>query len=76
MPATGAEVVNDQCLACHGPMDKLVARTRPAQFADRNPHESHLGEIACTTCHRGHEKSAVYCLDCHPKFQMKINGGG
>jgi formate-dependent nitrite reductase cytochrome c552 subunit len=74
VPAAGAEVANDRCLACHGPLDKLVAKTRPAQFADRNPHESHLGDIACTTCHRGHEQSAVYCLDCHPKFQMKIGG--
>jgi formate-dependent nitrite reductase cytochrome c552 subunit len=74
VPAAGAEVANDRCLACHGPMDKLVAKTRPAQFADRNPHQSHLGDIACTTCHRGHEPSTVYCLDCHPKFQMKMRG--
>lgn len=74
VPKAGAEVANDRCLSCHGPMDALVQKTRPAQFADRNPHHSHLGDIACTTCHRGHEASAVYCLDCHPKFQMKISG--
>lgn len=74
VPKAGAEVANDRCLACHGPMDQLVQKTRPAQFADRNPHHSHLGDIACTTCHRGHEASTVYCLDCHPKFQMKISG--
>ncbi len=74
VPKAGAEVANDRCLACHGPMDSLVQKTRPAQFADRNPHHSHLGDIACTTCHRGHEASVVYCLDCHPKFEMKISG--
>lgn len=74
VPKAGVEVANDRCLACHGPLDKLVQKTQPAQFADRNPHHSHLGDIACTTCHRGHEASAVYCLDCHPKFQMRISG--
>lgn len=74
LPKAGAEVANDRCLTCHGPLDKLVEKTKPAQFADRNPHHSHLGDIACTTCHRGHEASAVYCLDCHPKFEMKISG--
>lgn len=74
VPKAGAEVGNDRCLACHGPLEKLVEKTKPAQFADRNPHHSHLGDIACTTCHRGHEASVVYCLDCHPKFEMKIQG--
>lgn len=76
VPRTGDEVANDRCLACHGPLDKVVAKTRPAQFPDRNPHESHLGPIACTACHKGHEASAVYCLDCHRKFPMKIMGAG
>lgn len=74
VPKAGAEVANGRCLSCHGPLQKLVDRTTPAQFADRNPHHSHLGDIACTTCHRGHEASAVYCLDCHPKFEMQIRG--
>jgi hypothetical protein len=69
------EIDNARCLACHGPLATLAAKTRPAQFADRNPHESHLGEIACTACHKGHEASAVYCLDCHKKFEMTIVGG-
>ena len=56
-------------------MEQLVEKTKPAQFADRNPHRSHLGEIACTVCHKAHEASVVYCLDCHRKFEMKIVGG-
>ena len=66
------EVSNERCLACHGPMDALVAKTKPAIHADRNPHESHLGEIACTVCHKAHEESQVYCLDCHKKFEMTL----
>lgn len=76
VPAAGAEIGNERCLACHGPMERLVEKTKPAQFADRNPHHSHLGEIACTVCHKAHEASVVYCLDCHRKFEMKIMGAG
>ncbi len=74
VPREGAEVDNERCLACHGPMDKLVAKSKPAVHEDRNPHVSHLGEIACTTCHKAHEASEVYCLDCHRKFEMRMPG--
>jgi hypothetical protein len=72
VPPPGAEAANERCLACHGPLATLVEKTKPAEHADRNPHRSHLGEIACTVCHRGHEASTVYCLDCHPKFPMTL----
>ena len=65
---------NSGCLACHGPMESLALKTEPKDFKDRNPHKSHLGDIACTVCHKGHGESKVYCLSCHPKFQMKIQG--
>lgn len=74
IPSPGDEVANVRCLACHGPQDALESKTAPAQFADRNPHRSHLGDIACSVCHKGHEASVVYCLDCHRKFEMKIKG--
>jgi hypothetical protein len=75
MPEKGDTVENDRCLACHGPMEKIVAKSTPTDFADRNPHKSHLGEIACTVCHKAHEASVVYCLGCHRLFTMKIQGG-
>lgn len=74
VPGMGSEIANDRCLACHGPLEKLVEKTKPAEHADRNPHHSHLGDIACTVCHKGHEASKVYCLDCHPKWPLKIGG--
>ena len=40
-----------------------------------DPHKSHLGEIACTACHQGHQASKVYCLGCHTNFAMTIPGG-
>lgn len=71
----GDTVESDRCLLCHGPLDKLQAKTAPKDFPDRNPHKSHLGDIACTVCHHAHAASTVYCLGCHGKFQMKIPGG-
>ncbi|MGO9136285.1 MAG: cytochrome c3 family protein [Syntrophales bacterium] len=68
-------VENQQCLICHGPMEKLAKKSEPKDFPDDNPHKSHLGDIACTVCHHEHSASRVYCLDCHPNFKMKIPGG-
>ncbi|MRR15511.1 MAG: hypothetical protein EG826_03525 [Deltaproteobacteria bacterium] len=76
LPAPDATVANGKCLECHGPMDQLAKKTEPAEFKDRNPHKSHLGEIACTVCHKAHSESKVYCLSCHQKFEMKIQGAG
>jgi len=74
IPKADDTVENGRCLACHGPLDKLAQKTEPKDFKDRNPHKSHLGDIACTVCHKGHAESKVYCLSCHPNFKMKIMG--
>jgi hypothetical protein len=76
LPAPDATVINSKCLECHGPMDQLAKKTEPADFKDRNPHKSHLGEIACTVCHKAHSESKVYCLGCHQQFKMTIQGAG
>lgn len=68
-------VESERCLHCHGPMETLAKKTEPKEFADRNPHNAHLGEIACTTCHHAHSPSQAYCLNCHPKFTMKMKYG-
>jgi hypothetical protein len=74
VPKADDTVDNGRCLSCHGPMQNLVAKTTPKDFPDRNPHKSHLGDIACAVCHKSHEASTVYCLSCHVKFTMKIPG--
>ncbi len=74
LPTFDDTVENAGCLKCHGPMEELAKKTEPKEFKDRNPHKSHLGDIACTVCHKGHMESKVYCLDCHKNFQMKIQG--
>ena len=67
-----AAMENKKCLGCHGPLEKLIDTTAPKDFPDRNPHKSHLGEMNCTVCHTVHAESKVYCLECHPKFEMKL----
>lgn len=74
-PQLDSTVENPRCLECHGPMEKLAKKSEPEDFPDRNPHKSHLGDIACTVCHKEHDTSIVYCLDCHRNFKMKIPGG-
>lgn len=63
--------VNKRCVDCHGTLSQLSANAS----GHINPHGSHLGEINCTTCHRGHEASTAYCNGCHA-FTMPMAGGG
>ncbi len=74
LPVTGDDVENITCLNCHGPLETLKKQSEPKDFPDRNPHNSHLGDIACTVCHKAHKPSVVYCLGCHGNFKMKIPG--
>jgi len=60
---------NAACVQCHGSLEKLAPNIKE----HINPHKSHLGQIACTTCHHGHSASKPYCLNCHT-FNMKIPG--
>jgi hypothetical protein len=74
IPQPDTTVENGVCLECHGTLENLAKKTEPKDFADRNPHKSHLGEINCVVCHKGHTSSTILCLDCHKKFSMKIKG--
>jgi hypothetical protein len=50
------------CLACHGGSYAGVAKLVKS---DPNPHQSHLGEVACADCHHGHEPFEFKCSQCH-----------
>ena len=76
LPTADATVEKQKCLECHGSMQELAKKTEPPDFKDRNPHQSHLGEIDCTVCHKAHGASKVYCLGCHKNFKIKIKGEG
>jgi len=73
IPDSNMTAVNGQCVSCHGGLEKVAASFKGASYL--NPHASHLGPIACTTCHNGHKESKAYCLDCHANFKMPIPGG-
>lgn len=55
------------CLACHGSHDAVAQRTASLT---PNPHHSHMGEAACTTCHSEHSESQLSCNQCHI-FEMR-----
>jgi len=76
-PLADSTVENDRCLSCHGPIEKLAARSANKEFPKRNPHASHYGsDIACTTCHHAHEASVVMCAECHKLWKLDIPGAG
>lgn len=64
---------NSQCISCHGTMDQMATIERQGIVS---PHKSHLiGDIACTTCHKGHQKSVTYCDACHSfKYELPFAG--
>jgi hypothetical protein len=60
-------VGNDGCLACHTSYEAVAQKTK---HAEPNPHDSHVGEVRCTLCHRGHAAPVLYCNQCH-SFELK-----
>ncbi|GFO64733.1 cytochrome c3 family protein [Geomonas paludis] len=62
--AAGVEV----CLECHEGYDKMAQRTKALH---NNPHDSHLGRMACLKCHRVHASSEYLCIECHSDFEFK-----
>jgi len=57
------------CIKCHGGMGEVAEKTVNAKPI--NPHDSHLGEVACDQCHRGHKASVNVCAQCHP-FEFRV----
>ena len=66
-PAEGAAVGIAACAKCHGSYEALAGKTKGV---DPNPHLTHQGNVRCSDCHWGHQKSVLMCNDCH-KFDLK-----
>lgn len=67
---TKKAVASESCMVCHGDYPAMRAATKDVK---PNPHDSHLGEIPCTECHRQHLAPKVKCLECHEgKFKFNI----
>lgn len=65
------ELPADQfCLneSCHNmTREQLIESTSDMEF---NPHVPQHGEQACTTCHKGHRASVMYCASCHSEAEV------
>lgn len=72
LPAPECFVEATVCLNCHGSYGELAGKTLRPEEVDVNPHNSHLGELRCTLCHKGHSPSKAYCLQCHTDFHMPM----
>ena len=75
LPVLDEKPTNETCLGCHESYEKLAVKTPGLDHPSRNPHNSHLGPINCTVCHKAHEYSIAYCKDCHVFPMNPIPGG-
>ena len=57
------EVDMGNCLKCHG--GSYAALAKQTESDDINPHDTHLGEAQCVTCHSGHKLPKLACDNCH-----------
>lgn len=73
IPDANATTANAQCANCHGGMQDVAQNFKGPPYL--NPHASHLGNIPCSSCHKVHQESKAYCLNCHTNFNMPIPGG-
>lgn len=62
-PPAAKDITNETCAACHGSYTDLAPKTD--RWGNRNPHDNHRGEIACTACHGNHKASEFMCNECH-----------
>jgi nitrate/TMAO reductase-like tetraheme cytochrome c subunit len=73
-PMEKRQYANDFCTKCHD-MGKVKAKTVfTNNEAEVNPHDSHLGEQDCNTCHTMHQPSKLDCTRCHygEKWMSKL----
>ena len=63
-PLKEREFGQEWCLRCHEheSYQELIQRTEELEL---NPHESHYGEMECSTCHKVHRESEDHCAQCH-----------
>ena len=60
---------NAMCLQCHISYEQVAARTADLQ---KNPHDSHLGALPCSTCHVSHGTQVDYCAQCHDHGDQEL----
>ena len=65
-----ANVDMKTCLQCHG--GSYAALAKKTESDDINPHDTHLGEAQCVTCHQGHKPPQLSCDNCHEFDGIKV----
>jgi fumarate reductase flavoprotein subunit len=61
-------VAAEQCKSCHGSWRELGNET--VAVLEPNPHQGHVGELACSECHHAHTASVLYCNICHSDLKI------
>jgi hypothetical protein len=68
LPSPAQKGSAERCIGCHSSYENAAALTKNSS---KDPHNSHLGKISCTICHKVHTDSVLYCNNCHT-FDLKV----
>ena len=60
---------NEMCLKCHISYAHLAVLT---DYLAANPHQSHYGDLPCSTCHVSHGPQIDYCGECHQNTEQRM----
>ncbi len=68
--ASGTEDSDEFCLNedCHDMTREELEES--TSDLTRNPHSDQHGEISCSTCHKAHRASVMYCTTCHDDAEV------
>jgi len=65
-PLRERKLPKEECFKCHGSFEEIIPLTAPKVTGlERNPHDSHKGELECGICHNMHRDSVDACSECH-----------
>lgn len=68
---TCATATREYCMTCHADTWErdVAALENYEEYGGYNPHDSHMGELDCGTCHSLHGESTYLCGTCHTNYE-------